>query len=164
MIVDTKKLRELAESATPGPWSTNAPSATKVVDVGVVQGEEDYEDYAFARGPATYRKVGDAYNGPWRKQADQDAAFIAAANPQTVIALLDLVDKTVEIASLVELISSERNMVAAELLLSQEQLAAMTAARDEACEIAYRAIEDNAAAMPTSASQRIDELRKVGAQ
>lgn len=43
-----------------------------------------------------------------------------------------------------------------------EQLSAMTAARDEACEIAHRAIEDNAAAMPTTQSMRIAELRKVG--
>lgn len=74
--VQAERLRELAEAATPGPW-IRSESRPWVVTAEARNGF----DLAYC-GP----KPPDP--GPLR--AKHDAAFIAACDPQTVLALLDL--------------------------------------------------------------------------
>ena len=68
MTIDTKALRELAQQATPGPWCAQQPNA----------GDSGCEVAAFGG----IEQVCDGLN-------EANAAFIAAANPQTILALLD---------------------------------------------------------------------------
>lgn len=70
-------LRRLAGSATAGPWSIDR-AGTNVAPFNVVSphGEAELGTYSVARGI-------------WW---EANAAFIAAANPQTVLALLDEID------------------------------------------------------------------------
>jgi hypothetical protein len=70
MTVDTKKLRTLAEHATPGPWSTSP--GPRSVAIAATYGRQKI--YATPSG-GTYPNA--------------DQLFIAAANPQTVLSLLD---------------------------------------------------------------------------
>lgn len=81
MIPDLPHLRELAEKATPGPWKHES-------------GQIDGPNYAEVVAPGRVECMAYCYGGSstieWER--DVDAEFIAAANPETVIALLDLID------------------------------------------------------------------------
>lgn len=78
MTIDTKKLRELANAATPGPWFVNedANYGNIWVDSSVTK-----EGVALCDG------------GDWIGPCAANAAFIAAANPQTVLELLDEIER-----------------------------------------------------------------------
>lgn len=84
---DRKKLRELAEKATPGPWS--------VVDTPwgngdwIVQGTGD----PHGRRPICDLQMIDPGDEWDDGQDDANATFIAAANPDAVKALLDQVER-----------------------------------------------------------------------
>jgi len=69
-------LRKLAEAATPGPWIGN-----------------DESDYGLARvigcEKQSFRLIADNCD-------DEDARYIAAANPQAILELLDKLDKALE--------------------------------------------------------------------
>lgn len=135
MTIDTKRLRELAEAATPGPWKEQH---WKGAPDGCVYSSNEWVSNASV----------------------ENASFIAAANPQTVIALLDEIDAFRSIGA----------DPAAAWLECSKQLAAMTAARDEACDIAEAAtfVIDNGLCNRCSDSiqnvgvERLDALRKVG--
>lgn len=64
MTIDRVRLLELAKSATPGPWAVT----------------EDAEN------------GGALKHAPWDEMPAKDIAFIAAANPATVIELVRLLD------------------------------------------------------------------------
>lgn len=64
---ELSKLRDLALNATPGPWDFCATSA----------------NYFYVSGPTETGNHADAY------YAERDAAYIAAADPTTILALLD---------------------------------------------------------------------------
>jgi len=123
---DRKRLRELAERATPGPWEY------------VPTGPDRSADFVRAELGSTVADFGGYPPSP------ADAAFIAAANPTAVLELLD----DMEILRAIKDAEVRRGEWRAGALL-------------EACDIAYQAIEDNAAAMPTTASDRIVALRKI---
>ena len=75
------ELREIATSATPGPWEARVKAR---IDPGY------YEGYAGA-GPehASYWEPGkDGRHVSGESKAERDGAFIAAFNPQVVLALL----------------------------------------------------------------------------
>lgn len=78
---DTEKLRELALAATPGPWTLEK------VNVGYVN-----EEWGLT-GPTVKTPNGRStpvvIGTPW----GPNAAFIAAACPSTVVALLDRIDE-----------------------------------------------------------------------
>lgn len=159
MTIDTAKLRALAEAATPGPWSV---------------GHDDKECASTLRAQPVLATTGKPQGRPVDViipfgRAHSDAAFIAAANPQTVIALLD------EIERLRHDLYVSQNTAQSERLdhistLGQageleRKLAAMTAARDEACEIADDFILGkfmSSARTRDQGAARIAELRKVG--
>lgn len=152
-------LRELAAKATPGPWTFTYAAVRKYL------GNDD--EYHVAELP---RVAGDTET----RRGGCDGEFIAAANPTAVLALLDEIDhwrsENEKYMRAMAGISESSPSELAEIYAGtcevrdrlRRQLSAMTAARDEARDIAYQAIEDNAAAMPTTASERIGELRKVG--
>lgn len=123
MTVDTKKLREFAEAATPGPWKASGWHHEKFDGNHEVKSLTGNEWVCETNVSRLY---------------EENAAFIAAADPQTVIGLLD-------------------------------KLAAMTAARDEACDHWEEYAEDvhrrhEFEEWPASEMQQIAELRKVGAE
>lgn len=70
MTVDTTKLRELAQKATPGPW-------------------EQINHIVFTETGDLEWVVANARSG----NSIIDAEYIAAANPATVLALLDEIDR-----------------------------------------------------------------------
>jgi hypothetical protein len=70
------ELRKLAEAATPGPWREGTPPPNGTTTVGTVQG----------------LMTAHCFNG-------RDSAFISAANPATILALLDLIAQCKEALS-----------------------------------------------------------------
>ena len=85
MTIDTKQLRKLAEAATPGPWWIDSHGSTMVnpetLDTVFITSDR--------MGPSVRHE--DTGNlSRWRN--DNDASFIAAANPTAILELLDLLD------------------------------------------------------------------------
>jgi hypothetical protein len=130
-MTDHAKLRQLATRATPGPWEAQ------------VWIETDGNEWR-ATGPGHEEHASDSGSEPGspdEQAAQRDAAFIAAANPSAVIALLD-------------------------------QLAAMTRARDAACDlaksIAWKLHRECPNDMDTEEHPTwiriLDDLRNVGAK
>lgn len=76
-MIDLDELRKLAEAATPGPWHFHQDDGTAldISEVCIPRPEEDV-DLSIAS-----------------LLEDRDGAFIAAANPATVLALLDRVER-----------------------------------------------------------------------
>ena len=82
-MIDTTKLRELAQKATPGSWYSKWPEERCTwVDIGD------------SRYPVAY--TGDCFDDA------PNAEYIAAANPATVLALLDEIDRLRVIKSAAE--------------------------------------------------------------
>lgn len=77
MSTDYTRLRELAEKATPGPWQTGS----------AIYGHDFHETIYVTPevGHRTICDITDRHSG--------NAEFIAAVDPQTVIALLDERDR-----------------------------------------------------------------------
>jgi hypothetical protein len=86
--------------------------------------------------------------------------FIAAASPGTILALLDEIDRLHRECDSRSLWQDRQTEWEAVARHRTEQLAAMTAARDTACEIAAPHAELNG---DDKDVRRIAELRKVGA-
>lgn len=82
-MIDTNELRKLCTSATPGPWYISAPSEQAVW--------YDIKDRRYL--------IADTSNG---FTDDGNAEFIAAANPATVLALLDELEKQKSRADILE--------------------------------------------------------------
>ena len=82
-MIDINELRRLAQAATPGPWIGCGPSfgesLPKYLNEVVVDREGDEDDgYSICNAPIGLDE-----------ELSADMAFIAAANPATVIELLD---------------------------------------------------------------------------
>lgn len=84
--LNKQALREAAEKATPGTW-VYLPKNTSI--------EYDYGSDD-SQGSITYMDSGDFT----QKQTDLNGAFIAAANPATVLALLDELEAVNELVEL----------------------------------------------------------------
>lgn len=82
---DPGALRALAEAATPGPWYSEVKSFVLPARVGVEGHRRSVGDYAIAA------MCGDSIR-PEPGSDAADAAYIAALDPQTVLALLDRLD------------------------------------------------------------------------
>lgn len=99
MTIDTARLRELAEKAVPGPWDLEYDDETVEVNAGSAR--TTWNEAHTVGFPASSwaprdrileRDVGYLDEA----EADEiaaDAEYIAAANPQTVLALLDEIDR-----------------------------------------------------------------------
>lgn len=89
----TNDLRKLAEKATPGPWKTHLVDDTCIV--------ADSVNVATTCDSSNVERS-DSYNNDFERM-EADAAYIAAANPQTSLALLDERDAlTARVAELEE--------------------------------------------------------------
>ncbi|HEJ9917878.1 TPA: ead/Ea22-like family protein [Pseudomonas aeruginosa] len=83
-MTDTNKLKELAERATPGPWVVDAQQSGAIFNI-----ESESGDLCIAmsqENPASTRLE-------MNEQRRVNAEFIAAANPQAILALLDEIDR-----------------------------------------------------------------------
>jgi hypothetical protein len=144
MTIDTKRLRELAEAARPGPW-------TRTRDNGVHAGKPK-------------RCIGSMY----------DSEYVAAANPQAVIALPDRLaeltrnagrahERAASAEDALAAMTAERNGLHDALTATQktcvlrEELAAMTTL---ATEFANRLA---GYAHPAVHAADMERIRKVGA-
>lgn len=139
MTIDTAKLRELAEAA-------NIPEAPRASSHGTLSDGTDNPLWFVSGLGNTLSHLPKA-----------NAQFVAAAaNPQTVVALLD------RIAALEQ---QESDDLTCHLALQgdveklRQQLALMTAARDEACDLLAEAI---GTMQPAERLNRLSQLRKVG--
>ncbi|HCF2412887.1 TPA: ead/Ea22-like family protein [Pseudomonas aeruginosa] len=83
-MTDHAELRRLAKAATPGPWTLYVPED--------YQGPEELPGYGVecAEGRAI---VWGALEPETGCQFDRDAEFIATANPKTILAMLDEIDR-----------------------------------------------------------------------
>ncbi|MGI0560472.1 ead/Ea22-like family protein [Pseudomonas aeruginosa] len=83
-MTDHAELRRLAKAATPGPWTLYVPED--------YQGPEELPGYGVecAEGRAI---VWGALEPETGCQFDRDAEFIAAANPQAILRLIEEVEK-----------------------------------------------------------------------
>lgn len=143
-------LRALSEAATPGPWRLDGRDIIQLTDAGQGYPMDYYPDSAdIVRGRCSH--CGDA-----AITRHENAEFIAAANPQTVIALLDEIDGCR---------APEAHWTCQQRIDQlEQQLAAMTTARNEACSIAETAIRmqgDFVGRNNKLGSERVAELRKV---
>lgn len=89
-----EQLRKLAEAATPGPWYHCQPfqSVSKQTTIhGPVPAQR--VDFVSTEKEPVHKKIVLPMQGREANIRSEDMAFIAAANPQTIRALLDLVDK-----------------------------------------------------------------------
>lgn len=80
---ELKTLKELAKAATQGPWKSDYCG-----DVWTESPDVPLDDSQPEIGPL-FRTIGSTPKGP----DNGDAAFIAAANPQTVTALVEEVER-----------------------------------------------------------------------
>jgi hypothetical protein len=138
---DRQKLRDLAAAATPGPWQEGMAGTSNVVHFD----GDDITGVASAR--------------------PHNAAFIAAASPTTVIALLDDNDQLGEAcAKWQDHFTDTPGLAAAnaEIVSLRFQLEAMTAARDEACCWAEEYLLARNTVVTPEREARINKLRKVG--
>ncbi|MFU2841872.1 ead/Ea22-like family protein [Pseudomonas aeruginosa] len=83
IMTDHAELRRLAKAATPGPWTLYVPEDYQGPDELPGYGVECAEGRAIVWG---------ALEPETGCQFDRDAEFIAAANPQAILALLDEID------------------------------------------------------------------------
>ena len=81
--VDLERLRALAEKATPGPWEVQSPKVRTSAFVGAPR----FGYVCNAPVPASDWNM--EFNAT--SQARRNVAFIAACDPQTILALLDRV-------------------------------------------------------------------------
>lgn len=80
-MIDLDELRKLANAATPGPWQANSDD---------IWGDRDSDGWTVvAMCPCPKSPHGSARRLDWGR----DASFIAAANPSTILALLDEIDR-----------------------------------------------------------------------
>ncbi|MFU4132893.1 ead/Ea22-like family protein [Pseudomonas aeruginosa] len=83
-MTDHAELRRLAKAATPGPWTLYVPEDYQGPDELPGYGVECAEGRAIVWG---------ALEPETGCQFDRDAEFIAAANPQAILAMLDEIDR-----------------------------------------------------------------------
>ena len=88
-----KELRRLATAATPGPWTTQGHTGSSEID-----GSNPYTVFEINGGAIRVVDVAydrDYYYPEGGVTGEPDAAYIAAADPTTILALLDVVEAAV---------------------------------------------------------------------
>lgn len=149
MTTDTKKLRDLANAATPGEWlarnrQTHLGVSNEEVADWIVETVADREPIA----------------QPYSPNKVANAAFIAAANPQTVIALLDEIDRLREQATTFE---TQRHSTAVALINAETERDIARSRLDSACEALNLAASNLGEPAKSAYRETAAALRKVGA-
>lgn len=154
-MTDAAKLRALADAATTGPWfGPRITDAWPPGEWGVYAADDDGTPIPHAI-IARMARDDDSDNAAFIDEQRNNAAFIAAANPQTVLAILD---EAVALRARID----HACMLEREL---RRELDAMIAARNEACDIAETTLKlrgDFYGRHNKLGSDRITELRKMG--
>ncbi len=85
---DLDALKMAAEAATPGPWATGATVIVSIADwpIWPIEDGPGWHDWEKARGEPIGRFVAEARTGD--AEGDANSAFIALANPATVLDLI----------------------------------------------------------------------------
>jgi hypothetical protein len=83
--INLKELRQKAEAATPGPWDYYLEQGYEGNGV-IITYSEDESGMRSIKGSVFKRLVAD----------EKDKMFLAAANPATVLTLIDALEKTVK--------------------------------------------------------------------
>lgn len=86
-MTDYINLRKLAEAATPGPWRMWLSGAAFRVTTPAM---DNHPLQAYVCKGSWW--AGDSVERPGKNQAIQNGAYIAAASPKVVLALLDEID------------------------------------------------------------------------
>lgn len=95
-MTDVKKLRELAEMATPGPWELRIyQSGTVYVGMKNADAPKGEYDRGYLGAHITLYNVADFSQSEEDLQRERyhNGEFIAAANPQAIIELLDRLER-----------------------------------------------------------------------
>lgn len=150
--LDLADLRAKALAATPGPWRVDLETVFDPIGVA---------------SDARYIATLDAFDqGPDERMPD--AAFIAAASPSTVLALLDEIERMRDDANAAVVscgkrrcstMQRDRDDAESEVERLAGELFATRVALTEACDIAADWIRDDSEG---SIDKRIAELRKLG--
>ena len=99
---DLMALKRLAEEATPGPWEADISSARNYVSVRRTTGPET------RTGKAALLRLQTTLRSQRAAEAIADAAFIAAANPATILSLATLIEaQAAEIETLRRLLAEK---------------------------------------------------------
>ena len=91
--MDLDALKKAAEAATPGPWATDATVIVSIADWPIEDGP-GWHDWEKARGEPIGRFVAEARTGD--AEGDANSAFIALANPATVLDLIARIEAAEE--------------------------------------------------------------------
>lgn len=149
------ELRKLAEKATPGGWY--ADEHTHYAEPRKKRWRIMYTATDAHNLGAKFPLASVELYGSGRGGDEANAAFIAAANPRTVISLIDAYERMSRQEQYVVDSGNKR------IEVLEKQLAAIAKARDALAEIAEGAIgEDDSLECVREAREQIAELRKVG--
>jgi hypothetical protein len=167
MTINESKLAELARKATPGEWSVKLGRATF--------GDGTQVAYVMEDAPDPHRVIAHEVGLP-------EAAFIAAASPDVVLALLQALASAREDARRARLVASDAGMeeiakLEAEVgamrdaaVMLTEDLAKVTRERDEAIGLAEKALDlkwSRATRRPakvTAIRERLATIRKEASE
>ena len=100
---DLAELRRLAEAATPGPWHA-ATGAALQTDAGVDATHVWYCRWRDER----FLSISKVLDNELDQTTPEDAAYIAAANPAAVLALLDKLDALAALRAAAEAARADR--------------------------------------------------------
>lgn len=167
MTLDTKKLRDLANAATPGPWRWRFGCVEQLSDAGKGYPLDTYPDCDTIQESQCH-ECGTAIG-----LGERNGEFVAAANPATVIALLDEIDEAKRLVATWQTHSinaaDKRSEALGQVTRLKQQLSAITAARDELadmCDDYERTLSKlghyDGCDTDISGTERIAALRKVG--
>ncbi|EOY8932836.1 ead/Ea22-like family protein [Enterobacter hormaechei] len=135
--IDKHALREAAEKATPGRWEYY-PGNTSI--------EYNVDSMVEDQGSIVYVDSGDFT----QKQTDLNGTFIAAANPVTVLALLD------ELEATEKQLASWRSLAKKNIEEHEKAVAALDTARHRICELESKLTQNESWSM--AAQKYIAEL------
>jgi len=90
-MINYKRLREVAQAATPGPWIV--PDLEELTQKRAIhRGEVIVEE----RSPGGIEHIATAYCGAYEGHGLRNAAYIASASPDVVLGMLDRIERLEE--------------------------------------------------------------------
>ncbi len=133
-MTDLSKLRQLAAAATSGPWSVWTSNSIHRI---TSDANSMHRDGGVLSAVTTRDGVPDLHGD----NRDADLAYIAALSPSVLLQILDELDRLNRVITEEKRLSTARLQGQIDIGIERDklkgQLAAMRAARDEACEISH---------------------------
>lgn len=128
MTIDLDALEKLADEATPGPWFQSGPPWFSAGSV-VISGSPDPHAGTILLDTAEtweMQRSDDGLDADHERDPDNDAAFIAAADPATIKALIAELKEARTMAHTINRVLSPQADRTFDLLISQSQWAVDT--------------------------------------